>query len=97
MKAQAKNSKGATRLTELKGERIATCRAAQPSLTARIADYKPAAIVTLLLSIGDIVESAATTAGSNAPRYAVPFPGMGQQGRFLVEMKKLIPSLPRVS
>jgi hypothetical protein len=80
-----------------KPERIAACRAAQTSLAARIAEYRPAAIVTLLLSIQDIVEGAAASAGSNAPRYAVPFPGMGQQGRFRAAMKELIPKLPRLS
>lgn len=76
-------------------ERIATCRAAQTDLAVRIAEYRPEAIVTFLLSIQDIVESAAVSAESKAPRYAVPFPGMGQQGRFLTKMKALIPLLPR--
>jgi hypothetical protein len=78
-----------------RSERIATCHAAQADLAARITEYKPQAIVTLLLSIRNVVESAAANAGSNVPRYAVPFPGMGQQGRFLTEMKALIPLLPR--
>jgi hypothetical protein len=78
-----------------RAERVATCRAAQADLAARIAAYRPEAIVTLLLSIEDIVESAAVSAASRAPRYAVPFPGMGQQGRFLTKMKALIPLLPR--
>jgi hypothetical protein len=51
------------------------------------ADYRPQAIVTVLLSIRGIVEDAAENAGSNAPRYAVPFPGVSHQGRFLAEMK----------
>jgi hypothetical protein len=79
-----------------RAERIAACQAAQADLAARIAAYKPKAIVTLLLSIKDIVEGAAVSAGSSAPRYAVPFPGMGQQARFLTEMKALIPLLPRL-
>jgi hypothetical protein len=76
-------------------ERFAVCRAAQADLAVRIAAHKPEAIVTLLLSIKDIVEGAAMSAGSRVPRYAVPFPGMGQQVRFLREMKALIPLLPR--
>lgn len=78
-----------------KPERIAACRAAQSGLAERISEYKPQAIVTLLLSIRDIVDGAAIKAGSIAPRYAVPFPGMGQQGRFAKEMKAIIPVLPR--
>jgi hypothetical protein len=47
-----------------------------------------------LLSIEDIVEDAAIAAGSDAPRYAVPFPGNGQQARFRKEMARLLPLLP---
>jgi hypothetical protein len=79
-----------------RAERLAACRVAQASLADRIAEYNPDAIVTVLLSVRSIVEAAATAARSIAPRYAVPFPGMGQQGRFLSEMKKLIPLLPRL-
>ena len=50
--------------------------------------------VNRLLSIEDIVEDAAIAAGSDAPRYAVPFPGNGQQARFRKEMARLLPSLP---
>jgi hypothetical protein len=78
-----------------KPKRIAACRSAQSGLAERIAEYKPQAIVTLLLSIRDIVDGAAIQARSIAPRYAVPFPGMGQQGRFAKEMKAIIPLLPR--
>src|SRR5947207_15177296 len=61
-----------------KPERLRTCVAAQASLTERIAAYQPQVIVTLLLSVKEIVEAAAVAAGSSAVRYAVPFPGMGQ-------------------
>ena len=62
--------------------RKAACRAARSSLAARIAQYPPKAIVTLLVGIGGIVETAAVEAGSDAPRYVVPFPGISQQVRF---------------
>ena len=53
-------------------ERLATCRNACASLADRIAEYRPGAIVSILLRIKDIVEAAAISAGSDAPRYAVP-------------------------
>lgn len=71
------------------------CRAAQRSLTDRISKYQPRAIVSLLLSIEDIVEAAAIAAGNNAPRFAVPFPGNGQQARFRRAMALVLPRLPR--
>jgi hypothetical protein len=76
-------------------ERKAQCLNAQASLADRIAVYQPAAIVTLLLSIKGIVQAAAIAAGSSAARYAVPFPGMGQQTRFRDEMARIIPVLPK--
>ena len=80
-----------------KPERKAKWRGAQNSLAERIAEYQPLAIVSLLLGIKDIVEAAAIAAGSNAHRYAVPFPGMGQQLRFHAEMARVIPKLPRLT
>lgn len=78
-------------------ERKKTCREVQKSLAGRIAEYQPQAIVSLLLSIKEIVEAAADEAGSAARRFAVPFPGNGQQGRFQKEMARIIPQLPRAS
>ena len=80
-----------------KAERISICRASQASLTERITTYKPLAIVTVLMRIQDIVDAAAIAAGSSATRFTVPFPGMGQQGRFKTAMQEIIPSLPRLS
>ena len=59
-------------------ERDAKCREAQNGLAERIAEYQPLA---LLLRIGGIVEAAAIAANCNASRFAVPFPGMGNQRR----------------
>jgi hypothetical protein len=79
-----------------KAERKAKWLGAQDSLAQRIAEYQPLAIVTLLRAIKDIVEAAAIAARCDAPRYAVPFPGNGLQGRFLSEMAHIIPRLPRL-
>lgn len=75
-------------------ERRTLCRAAEKSLADRITEYRPQAIVTLMVGIGDIVHAAAKAAGSNADLYVVPFPGMGQQTRFLKAMADILPKLP---
>jgi hypothetical protein len=75
--------------------RMKQCRDAKDSLTARIKEYRPRAIVSLLLSIQDIVEAAAANSGSNAPRFAVPFAGNSHQDRFREAMARIIPQLPK--
>jgi hypothetical protein len=80
-----------------KPERNAKCLAAQHSLATRIAEYRPLAIVSLLIGIKTIVDAAATAACSDAPRFAVPFPGMGQQSRFKTAMAQILPILPRIT
>jgi hypothetical protein len=75
-------------------ERKRRCEGARHDLALRIAEYRPRAIVSLLRRIKDDVEAAAKEAGSNAARYNVPFPGHGNQGRFLAEMRNIVPKLP---
>jgi hypothetical protein len=79
-----------------RSERNAKCLDAQSSLAARIAEHRPLAIVSLLIGIKTIVDAAAIAAGSDAARFAVPFPGMGQQSRFQAAMLQIIPTLPRL-
>jgi hypothetical protein len=76
-------------------DRVARCRNAQHSLADRIRGYQPLAVVTVLVRIRKVVEAAADAAGSDAPRFVVPFPGMGQQARFHAAMDGIIPKLPR--
>jgi hypothetical protein len=76
-------------------ERAAKCLGARASLADRIAKYQPLAIVTMLLRITNHVDAAAIAANCTAPRYIVPFPGMGQQVRFRAAMAQIIPKLPR--
>jgi len=78
-----------------RSQRKKECRDARASMAARIKEYQPRAIVSLLLSIRDDVEISAGNARSDAPLFAVPFAGMGQQPRFLKEMARIIPKLPR--
>ena len=77
-------------------ERRAKCREARSSLTTRIREYHPLAIVSLLRSIEEYVEDAAIAAGSTAARYSVPFAGNGQQGRFKIAMAHILPKLPKL-
>ena len=78
-----------------KAQRRAQCLAAQASLTERIREYQPLAIVSIMRSIGNIVNEAAVAACGDVPRYVVPFPGNGQQRRFLDAMARIVPALPR--
>lgn len=78
--------------SQRRAEWIGACE----SLAARIGQYRPLAIVTLLLGIESIVRKAAKAAGSDAMIFTVPFPGMSHQGKFHREMVKLIPALPRI-
>jgi hypothetical protein len=78
-----------------KPQRKTKCLEAQKSLAARIAEYRPLAIVSLLRSIDRIVTNAAKSAGSDANILSVPFPGMGNQVRFRDAMARIIHDLPR--
>jgi hypothetical protein len=80
-----------------KSQRKAKCLDAQKSLADRIAAYQPEAIVSLVIAIKPFVEAAAIMAGSNAPRYAVHFPGQGQLPRFKKDMARIIQVLPRLT
>ena len=79
-----------------KSQREALCIGAMKSLADRIVEYSPRAIVSLLVRIGPIVETAAIMAGHAGRRFSVPFPGMGQQARFHGEMQHILPALPRL-
>ena len=75
-------------------DRRKQCREARANLAARIAEYRPLAIVCLLKSISDDVEIAASKANSEATLYTVPFAGQGHQTEFKDEMKRILPQLP---
>jgi len=85
-----------TPVNQLHGrERQTACGAAINDLAIRIALYRPEAIVCLMRGIECYVNAAADVACSDVPRYSVPFPGNGQQGRFNTEISKILPKLPR--
>lgn len=78
-------------------ERKEACRIAQPCLAKRIAKYEPLAIVSLLLAerVKKFVYAAAADACNGVDCYAVHFPGLGNQRRFLSDMEDIILKLPR--
>ncbi|SRR6266849_1858502 len=77
-------------------ERVAICRDAQRSLAERIAEYQPQAIVSVVKRVNDDIVAAAIAAGSNAPRFSLPFPGNGHQNKFVNGLAAIIPQLPRL-
>lgn len=66
---------------------------AREGLAARIAEYRPLRIVALLRAIEADVSAASATAGSQARRYTVPFPGRFGVAAFLREMERILPDL----
>ncbi len=67
----------------------------QPSLALRISEYRPLAVVSMMIGIKEVVEGAVAMAGLlNVSHYAVPFAGNGQQLRFRQEMSRILPLLP---
>jgi hypothetical protein len=62
--------------------------------SSRVRSYQPQAVVTLLVTIQPAVSEALRQAGYLGSHHVVPFPGNGQQKRFLSEMAQIIPTLP---
>jgi hypothetical protein len=69
-------------------------REAVSSFVERLKDYKPKAIVVLLISIRPMVLDAIRAAGLSCPVYCTPYPGFGNQPRFHRAMSEIIPNLP---
>jgi hypothetical protein len=74
--------------------RRALCRESISSFVERLKDYKPQAIVILLMSIKPMVLKAMQEAGLSYEPYCTPYPGFGNQRRFHLAMAKIIPHLP---
>ena len=65
------------------------------SLARRISDYRPAAVVSLMCAIEQMVADAMGEAGlSLVPLYVAPFPRSEHQKRFKAKMAEIIPKLP---
>lgn len=75
--------------------RRAACLAGEPALTRRIRDLEPAAIVTLLRSIRDNVERAASRAGWSGQILHLPYPGRWASHRRIFH-EGLVPQLQQM-
>ncbi len=65
-----------------------------PQLAGRLAEYKPDVVITILLGIKDYVEEACVKAKlDNVKRFAIPFAGNGNQGRYVDELVKILREL----
>ncbi len=74
--------------------RTSLCNRSVSSLAERLKDYKPEAIVVLLIAIKPMVLKAMLAAGLSYEPYCTPFPGFGNQRRFHRTMAEIIPNLP---
>jgi hypothetical protein len=61
-------------------DRIAACRAAEDDLAQRIEEYRPEAVVTLLMSIRDISGQQQARLETSLRYTLVPFPGIPLSG-----------------
>jgi hypothetical protein len=59
----------------------------------RMREYKPEQVIAVLMSIESPVRKAAHIAKLQVPVHAVPFPGQGNQGRFVAELSKILKSV----
>ena len=76
-------------------QRRQQCMNSIPSLANRISIYRPLVVVSIMLSINEAIETAIDQSGLHSiVHYSVPFPGTGQQNRFLERMSSIIPQLP---
>ncbi|MDR3560586.1 MAG: hypothetical protein P4N59_03955 [Negativicutes bacterium] len=77
-----------------KTERKSCWQAGVPQLAKRLAEYKPDVVIAILLSIKDYVREACDRAKlDNAIRFAIPFAGNGNQGRYVDELAKILREL----
>lgn len=75
--------------------RRAACLAAEPALTHKIRQLRPAAIVALLQSIRENVRRATARAGWSGPILELPYPGRWASHRKIL-LERLVPQLKPV-
>lgn len=77
-----------------KAERKSCWLKGVPLLAKRLAEYKPDVVITILLGIKDYVEEACNRAKlDNVKRFAIPFAGNGNQGRYVAELAEILREL----
>src|SRR4051812_1433059 len=77
-----------------KAERDATCRKSEQPLANRLRTMNPRKVVVIQKSIEANVRRAIALSGCSASIEVVPFPGLGNQGKFLARMAVLLRWLP---
>jgi hypothetical protein len=75
-------------------DRISRLNQSIASFAKRLKNYRPEAIVILLMSIRPMVMKAISEAGLSYTPYWTPYPGFGNQPRFHKAMNQIIPNLP---
>jgi hypothetical protein len=78
----------------LNRDRISLLNWSISSFAKRLKQYKPKAIVILLMSIRPMVMEAISEAGLQHEPFWTPYPGFGNQPRFQKAMNEIIPNLP---
>lgn len=73
--------------------RMQARRKAIPDLAQRIEEYQPIVVVALLKAIERDVREALAQSGVGAQFQATHFPGNGQQGKFEMDIRKILPAL----
>jgi hypothetical protein len=77
-----------------KKARRARCRESIPSLTKRLRNYKPEAIVIAMCAIKPMVLQATHDAKADCEIYCTPHPAFGNWNRFQKAMSEIIDRLP---
>ena len=75
-------------------DRTSLCTRSVSSFAERLKDYKPEAVVILMIAIKPMVVKAMLEAGLHCESYCTPYPGFGNQPRFHKAMTGIIPNLP---
>ena len=73
-----------------RAERRRAIDACVDEFTKRLVEFRPQHVVAVLKSIGLPVRKAVQFANLTAPVYAVPFPGQGNQPRFIAELTEIL-------
>jgi hypothetical protein len=71
-------------------ERRQTVDSCVGALAERMKEYKPKHVVVVLMRIEASVRRAAYIAKLQVPIHAVPFPGQGNQARFVAELSEIL-------
>ena len=78
-----------------RGERESARRAHMDSLSSRLREYRPVAVVTVMMELQPYIANSMERANLSVPHYAVPFPRSEHRRRFVKELRKLLRLWPK--